>query len=407
MAGIIGLLLPAYFIIPWLHFYPYFSPLKGILAGDVQSFFTVFVSFISTKDIGVNYPLYVGWIPVLLAAVSIWRVPKASIRLLIFFMAAILLICALSTKEPITFLTRYISALEVVRLPSLISVLAVPLVIGLAAWGLDLLVKIAWPKVSWTLGSGKAVSISIGWLVIILPLIFAIKELYPIGTQWMFLDSIGRSEVVAQAVQASSVQWIEVPTTDYVWPTLLVQEYGDKMTNVFHPWQWKDRLMPLPSEKVVSIHDELPVDPGGERVATIGEYTIYRYPAVQYASIQTSTGVTPCQSTATGGLINVTCNNNSPGQLVIQENAFPGWMVWVDGKIASLISGQWLAVAAPVGKHVYQFRYLPLDIVLGVFVSFLGLFLAVLGLTGHPKAVRTKLKRILSFEDDDVCMPGS
>ena len=385
LAGILGLLLPAFFLIPLLHFYPYFAPEGGLLGDTIQSLSTVFLSFVSTKEIGPGYSLFVGWVPVILALVALRKIPKEKIRLLSFFIVTILLILALSTQELMAFLSKYIPLFGYFRLPSLISPLAVPLVIGLAAWGVDLLIKATWPKISLYFSSGRSFSASTVWLVII-PLILAIQVAYPVGRQWMYLDQVQRPTEVIPALQTTSTEWVAFPVPDYIWEPVILAGSNLKLTNAWHPWHWKNRDLPVPYEEVFLQRDNIPDNSGKVLLATIGDFDVVKYPPVEYASVTTATGNTACQANALGGSISVTCDTPSAGLLTVEENSFSGWYVWVDGKPASLDLGKWLAVAAPAGKHTYQFRYLPFDVLLGVLLSIAGIILAVMLLTGRwPK----------------------
>lgn len=49
----------------------------------------------------------------------------------------------------------------------------------------------------------------------------------------------------------------------------------------------------------------------------------------------------------------------------------------MDGEPVSLVGEQWLEVEAPAGEHIYEFRYLPWDVPLGLALSFLGIILCV------------------------------
>jgi hypothetical protein len=63
--------------------------------------------------------------------------------------------------------------------------------------------------------------------------------------------------------------------------------------------------------------------------------------------------------------------------LVVRENSWSGWRAWIDGQPATLVPGQWLAVALARGPHTIEFRYLPWDVPLGLLLAVAGVALAL------------------------------
>lgn len=94
-----------------------------------------------------------------------------------------------------------------------------------------------------------------------------------------------------------------------------------------------------------------------------------------YAKVIASAGWEVCQATGSGGHLTVRCNNQQTGILELLENQWTGWRVWRDGQLVSLQDGQWLRVVALAGEHVYEFRYLPLDVPLGLTLLLVGCIL--------------------------------
>lgn len=70
-----------------------------------------------------------------------------------------------------------------------------------------------------------------------------------------------------------------------------------------------------------------------------------------------------------------------PGVLVLTDSFFPGWGARVDGESAELLRayGNFRAVYVPAGRHLIEFRYLPLSVLAGALTSALGLALVGLG----------------------------
>ena len=110
------------------------------------------------------------------------------------------------------------------------------------------------------------------------------------------------------------------------------------------------------------------------------DYRFYQDPRAEYALVDRFDGsaATSCQGNSQAGNIVVTCTVDKTGTLTVHENAWSGWQAWVDGKRTPLLSTQWLSVEALPGTHTYQFRYLPLDVLLGLLVTLAGIVLSIL-----------------------------
>jgi uncharacterized membrane protein YfhO len=102
----------------------------------------------------------------------------------------------------------------------------------------------------------------------------------------------------------------------------------------------------------------------------------------------------PCTASSKGGWIDVSCESQSPGLLVVNEYAWDGWWAWKDGQPVRLGSGTVLNVQAPAGKHHYQFRYLPWDVLLGALLTLTGIILSVIL---HQRMKRSTSARNASY----------
>jgi uncharacterized membrane protein YfhO len=98
---------------------------------------------------------------------------------------------------------------------------------------------------------------------------------------------------------------------------------------------------------------------------------------VEYAYVDTGDHSTPCRANAIGGNIDVDCQNDRAGILIVKENNWSGWYASRDGKPLALADAQWLSVSAPAGQHHYEFRYRPWDVPLGLLLSLAGIGLAI------------------------------
>ena len=149
---------------------------------------------------------------------------------------------------------------------------------------------------------------------------------------------------------------------------------GYKISPGILTYRWKDRISPL-SVLEASRNDKLigPV----ELVNTIGEIKVYKRPNQHYAAVYTDKDVQPCFAFGYGGKIDVYCDTSYPGKLVMKENTWSGWMGWIDGTRVDLVGQEWIEDDVPAGKHTYQFRYQPWDVIVGLFICLIGAFLSV------------------------------
>jgi hypothetical protein len=258
-----------------------------------------------------------------------------------------------------------------VRYPALIAGLAVPLILGLAAWGLDRLLRSNWLMRVMTLTVGRiAVSIGLGIL-----LIGALRSAYVFGQNWLMTSyAPPAADQVIDMIDRSSPQWIGVPFGEHVW-TAIGLSADLKLTNAFRPWNWKDRAMPPAFFEVAYKPTATSV---ANRFGTTEGIEVISHPDHAYAQIDTGALHVPCQASARGGDIDVDCNSDADGTLIVYENSWTGWLANRDDAPIELGAGQWLSVAAPLGQHHYEFRYRPWDVPVGLALSTIGLGLCII-----------------------------
>jgi hypothetical protein len=143
------------------------------------------------------------------------------------------------------------------------------------------------------------------------------------------------------------------------------------------PWKWKDQKWPVPF--IDTSRKGLPDDYGPESILTqVDDVLIFYNEGSEYAAVETAEGeLEPCFATGSGGQINVTCNLDSSGTLIVKENMWTGWKAWQDGEPVKLLGFHWLEVQAPTGNHTYSFRYQPWDVPLGIGLCALGIILGI------------------------------
>jgi hypothetical protein len=384
-AGLLAAVLTAYYWLPFLHFFPNFAkptdhdfgstqalahlPLNLVI-GDHDFYYSDSLHKLAWPHLYANY---IGWVPVLLAGLAVRLIPREGRRLLLFFAAAVGLVYLAASAVTFEALHRLGGPLadlsSSIRFPSEISSLAVPPLLALAAWGLDRLLQQRWPRLHLTFPSGLALGLSAAWLLA-LPLAGAVRSAYDFGKGWLSTYPVPEDYFrLVPPLKPAETAWVEPPFGDWTFTVVALQN-GMKVTNTYRPWTWREAAPPPP--RLLASRDAIdPSTPGylGQR-----EYlSLVEYPFTHYAYVEAGATVYPCAATALGGNIDVTCANDVPGRLVVREKWWTGWGVTLDGARARLAPGEWLSLEAPAGRHVYQFRYRPWDVVIGLLITLAGL----------------------------------
>ena len=203
---------------------------------------------------------------------------------------------------------------------------------------------------------------------------YSLNAAYLFSYCWMFTSNKEDPviEWVLSDVQTSDTQWVALPFGDHDWG-IYAAENGLKLTDHVRPSHWKDRSLPPPFIKAAREEVDF-TEPGF--ISQRADISIVRFPENSYAFIRTADGMIPCEAEAQGGHIKVVCRNLKPGRLIVQENQWDGWTAVRNGQPVTLIASQLLEVAAPAGNHIYQFRYKPWDVPVGLALSLLGICVA-------------------------------
>jgi hypothetical protein len=131
---------------------------------------------------------------------------------------------------------------------------------------------------------------------------------------------------------------------------------------------------------------------------TVDGMLLLEHPENQYASVQTAAGQVPCTAVALGGNIDVNCQTTEAGTLTVQENMWPGWTARLaSGTPLALEAEQRLTVSLPAGTNHIVFRYRPWDVTIGLFLTLLGIVVAV----------RLWWKRGLGWRDDNAAIEAT
>ena len=385
LAGLLAIVLAGVFLVPLAHFAPFIDkhtdpdlaaaePLEyvplNLVIHDEDYYAGEYARRLVLPAMYMNY---VGWIPVGLGAVAVCRARKERRRVHAFLMVCLALVFFLGSEAFLRLLAAVAPGFAAgYRYPSLVTVLAGSLVLALAASGLEevlqkgLAVLRGHPRVARHLGH------SLAYTPLVVLGLFALHSIYTFSQEWLqtvTLPPVMRQ--VAQALRAEGTAWVS-PPVGHPWAAYML-EAGNKVTQVYRPWRWRDRVEP-PASLIATRSTDLPS--GTEVVLTFGDEAVVvdrRYP---YAQIETPAGAVVCDAAAQGGDIHIECETPEAGMLTLRENAFVGWSAWRDGERIPLEPSAWLRVQAPAGEHVFEFRYRPWDVFLGAALSLAGMIAA-------------------------------
>jgi len=400
----LAFLVAAPLLVPFIHFYPNFSKdFDPAFSSSQPVQYALFNLVINDVDFYLNptlgkttfpylYINYIGWIAIAFAA---WGAVHASQekRKVVFGSAiAITLVYLMASAD----LFRWLSAILPVHLvsgvrnPSLIQGLAVTFILLLAGIGSDVVLHKNWPSISLiatqaNLNLGTVNTNAFKWLAVLILMASALKSTSEFAQKWLYVTDLSEKtfEILKPLVTVDA-QWVQPPWGEYYWfPAAM--EHGLKVRSFYRPW--KTTMQELPSAyleltrgKEVNQAEVKEID---------GEFVVLQRPQNLYASVAMDGGVTACQATSQGGVVDVICDAEA-GVLTVLEHPVSGWNTWVDGEKAALLGGPWLSVKALAGRHTYTFRYQPWDVPLGIGLACLGWLTGLGGLaylTWGKKAV--------------------
>lgn len=391
LAGVLALLLAGIFLVPLAHFWPnfakdinesfsFFQPIQNIPLNYVISDPDYYYSEVMGK---LPYPWlyvqYIGWIPVLLALLPLRLARHAEQRVMLFFLVAMGLILWASSGAPVQLLQTVAPAFAAsIRFPNFIAGFGVPIILTLAAWGVDRLLKINRPVLLFVASSETntqpQITVKLSWLFTLVVLILALRSAYRFSQQWLITAvQYEGIHLVLNEIKTADTQWVTLPLGEHFWvPDAMAANL--KLTSQARPARWQNRVYPPP------FFDVTRAPPGEDNptaVTQVANAYIAHYPDNAYAYVVAGIERIPCQAKARGGNIDVVCQYDQPGTLFVTENLWSGWTVKRDGRWAVMGIGPWLNTAAPAGTHYYTFRYRPWDIVVGFSLTLTGIFLAV------------------------------
>lgn len=387
LAALLTLLLTAVLWVPVWHAWPNLSKPIDPALGTVQSIdkmlldlvtsdiSTYFNGLLQTTDPLYLYLNYIGWIPIGLALLAIPLALRTSRRRVLYFMLSALILVFLAASG-LTF--KLIASLSStlaysVRFPSLIAGLAVPLILGLAAWGLDLIIKLPWPRL---IIPSLRRAISIQWLVLSIPLLLALSSVEETNHTW--LTATPTPQLVFDIIQrlvpeTQQAEWITITSGEQFWiPAALNANL--KLAYAARPWKWGTAQSP-PSYRMATTQAVDEQSPN--YLGKFGVWSLMTLPENEYAVVEGNGQRIPCEAQAHGGDIDVKCDTLIDGVLRVYENSAADWYAKRDNATVTLETSPWLTVVAPKGQHHYEFRYRPWDVWVGLSLTLIGIALCV------------------------------
>jgi hypothetical protein len=309
---------------------------------------------------------FIDWTPVIFAIIAGYFVfLRSNKRIYAAIYLSILLAMAISSRELYQFLTVYFPSLMKLRAMSVSSSLMVPPILVMAAWGLDRLLDLEWPKIAKhdNQNGEKVKSVSLKWLFLIPILVLSFRNIVPFDKNYINVHKVEIPEEELAFARLNDSQWVNPP---YDWLPILLDE-NRKVIVGDRAWVWKDR------ERLFGYIGFMN-NPGNdvEIVSHEENFDVVKRPDELYASVKTDDALIKCEAVSLGGNINVTCDTPSQGILTVLDYQYSGWYAWVDGQPQPLLGGDWLSVNAPSGKHDYSFRYRPWDVYVGALISLMG-----------------------------------
>jgi hypothetical protein len=381
----LGLLLSGVFLVPLVHFLPNFAkpldpsfvsapPLEVLPLNLVIRDTAIYHGTGALGMIGAPapYTLFIGWVPVLLAVFGFGIARGEQRRRINFLAVGTILILLLASGIVLEWLVKIVPTVAAIRFPSFAAGLMVPMILGIASYGLERLLRMDWPELM--LGvqssmSGGTRGISMRW-IILLPLILNVRSDAAYAKAWLTSSQQGDDVPwIEKSLATDELEWVSTPFGEHYFITPAIVS-GLKLSPGLKPWGWKDREPP--TARIESVRGPAPAN-GEITLAENFGITLYQRPDEHYAAVMTDSGQEACSAHGIGGVIRVACDATTPGRLIVKENNWTGWKAWIDGERAPLAKGPWLAVDIPASEHTVEFRYLPWDVPLGLILTVLGL----------------------------------
>jgi len=397
LAGGIALLAAGIFLVPMLHYLPQASKHvdTGLAAGQplayvplnlvIRDFDLYRNELLSKIAFPAMYINYIGWLPLMLALIPLRAAGRARLPRLLFLAASTLLIFFVSSSTFVGAAGKLLpETLVNFRFPSLVAGLAITPLLALAGWGVDELLKLDWPQLSFEVGPTVSIRLRLLAPVVVLVLAWSLKSPYDFGKGILKVTSPPpEAAEMVSILQSEQARWVAPQVSHFWMPPLL--EAGLKLTQIFRPVNWKDRQPPPAEIEYAGTLDQVSAS---DSMVSVGQLAFILRPENHYAYVETRGQRLPCTASSMLGDIQVDCRAETAGTLVVQENSWSGWRGSLDGRRVDLLGGPWLQVEAPAGAHHFEFRYRPWDVALGALLTLAGMALGVWAWTASLGARR-------------------
>jgi hypothetical protein len=325
------------------------------------------------------YTNYIGWVPVLLAILSLILLPPSRRRILYFSIACIVLVFLAASADTFKLLSGLDpNMLGLIQNPPLIAGLVIPFFLMLAGLALQHLLVRDWPSVTMAINlpDSRPFVLSVKYTVLALT---AIVLLAALRAEAVFTELFYRTVdlglttqvKVLDAMETEELEWIQPPWAEYFWLPL-AEARGMKIADFVRPWFWRDQ--PLVQARYFALRED---KPDYLKISEIKELMIFIDPNAHYAALTTENeDIIPCQATGWWGDLDVHCVSETPGLLTLQEYYWDGWYGEVDNQPDSILEEKFLSVEVPSGDHIIHFRYRPWDVWIGLLISGVGVLMA-------------------------------
>jgi hypothetical protein len=377
-------LLTAVFWLPLIRFWPHIQKLNNLDFSNSQpilyALLNLFISdytFLTTDILGkpafpAMYSMFIGWIPLVLAMFGFWLTPRYERRTKLVLFTSIALIYFASSGMLFQLLqnTPIISIFSLVGYPSLLQPLAIPLILALAGWGIDGLRRLSWP--SFIIGLGdRVLRISLQWILLVF-LLLGLNSVRLFSLQWIQASTVSNSDYPVAELPSNGARWVAMPPGEFsTYPKAIEAHLKIIIDSNFTAWNWVQRTVPAPQ---VELFRDASVRSDPAYTGDLGPYAVLEHPDRPYAYVQAGSAIVPCPATAIGGHIDVNCNVQQAGLLVVNESYYPGWQAFVNG-VSVPVSSDLIQLDVPSGSSTIELRYWPWDVPVGALISLLGLLL--------------------------------
>ena len=181
------------------------------------------------------YTLFIGWIPVVLALLGFVKAKAKDRRIIWFLASSIVIEFMIGSAILFKWLAPFIPQIAGIRHPPLIAGLAVPLILGLSAYGLDYLLNISWPKNKLSISaSNKDRFLQISFrLIVMVMLFFSLYRGYLFSQYWMNTKHLSEETLeILNSLSTESLAWVNPPSGEHsfidqqsIWVIKLVRAF--------------------------------------------------------------------------------------------------------------------------------------------------------------------------------------